>query len=90
MVFKIQWKPPFWLATQNYPLNDSGWQFRVNYTDVIAQAPLNISTDLSKTMHPIMCDLKVGSNNTDTDTRSLGVIDRNPYSISQNQIHHQQ
>ena len=67
MVFKIQWKPHFWLATQNYPLNDwAGWQFRVNYADVFAQAPLNISTDLSKTMHPTMCDLKVSSNNTDT------------------------
>ena len=45
---------------------------RVNYryVDVFAQAPLNISTDLSKTMHPTMCDLKVSSNNTDTDTHA--------------------
>ena len=43
---------------------------RVNYADVFAQAPLNISTDLSKMMHPTMCDLKVSSNNTDTDTHA--------------------
>ena len=42
----------------------------VNYADVFAQAPLNISTDLPKTMHPTTCDLKVSSNNTDTDTHA--------------------
>ena len=71
MVFKIEWKPHFLLATQNYPLNDwAGWQFCVNYAEVFAQAPLIISTDLSKMMHPTMGDLKVSSNNTDTDTHA--------------------
>ena len=71
MVFKIQWKPHFWIATQNYLLNDwAGWQFRVNYAGVFAQAPFNISTDLWKTMHPTVCYLKVSSNNTDTDTHA--------------------
>ena len=53
----------------------AGWQFRVNYVDVFAQSPLNISTDLSKTMHPTMCDLKVSSNNQYRHRHTLIISD---------------
>ena len=69
MVFKIQWKLHFWLATQNYPQNDwAGWPCEL--CGRIRTSPIKYQTDLSKTMHPTMCDLKVSSNNIDTDTHT--------------------